>query len=221
MPGTAPARTPSQNRRLWGLVGELAVATGSTREEAELALRRQARAVSGQEHTSRLSRDQAQQVITLLEREIHGQQAEVAQREERQPWGPRGPGPREKVGITERQVQVLQALFVQAGLDSQQKQMAFSSRQCKRPWPQTHREYDQIFEALKGMVLRAVVPMDAWARAKAIAQAPELNDWQRGFLADLCRQFQAAQAAGDISTVLTTHKLAKLTEAEVAAGVEA
>lgn len=219
MANTAQARTPAQNARLWALVGELAKATGSTREEAEPALRRICREISGQEHTSRLSSDQAREVIKLLDREVQGHIVSSAAEEaplERTPWGPRGPGPRDQVAITPRMVQVLQALYLQAGLDSRQKQMAFCTRQCKVPWPQTHRHYDQIVEALKDMILRQVDPSDAWARVRALRGHRALNTWQIAFMDDLHKQFERA---ADIGQVLTTHKLAKLVEAEV--GVEA
>lgn len=212
MPGTAQARTPAQNRRIWSLVGELAAATGSTRDDAELALRRICRDVSGQEHTSRLGRAQAQEVIQHMEAEMRGRVVTEA-REERKPWGPRGPHGRDNAPITPRMTQVLQAMYLQAGLDSRQKQMAFSQRQAKVPWPQTHRHYDQIIEALKDMILRQVDPAEVAARVKALRGHRALNTWQLGFIDDIHHQFERA---GDIGKVLTTHKLAKLVEAEVA-----
>jgi len=205
-------RTAGQNRRMHGLVGQLAKATGSTRDEAKESLRRHCREVSGQEHSSRLSRYQANQVIQRLEVELAGQRTE--QQPDREPWGQRGPGPRAGQNITSRQTEVLQALFQQAGMGDRKRQMVFAKRQCKAPWPQTQHHYDQICEALKAIILRTTAASDAWRRAKALRGRAELDDWKRHFIADLCRQFEHAADDDAIDTVLTPHKLAKLVEAE-------
>ncbi len=214
----APKRTPSQNRRMWGLLGQLAKTTGSTRAEAEGALRRHVREVSGQEHTSQLTEYQASQVIQRLEQELRGRQVE--QDQQRKPWGHRGPGPREGQMVSRRQLEVLEALFLQAGMDTRDRQMGFTKRQVKKPWVQTQRDFDAVFEPLKAIVLRKAAPRDVWARAKALAGHPKLNRWQQDFVPDLARQFQEAAETGDLDCVLTPHKLYKLVEAEVACGVE-
>jgi len=214
----APKRTPAQNSRMWGLVSALAKATGSSREEAKGALRRHCMAVSGQDHSSHLTRHQARQVIDRLQAELNGtQQPEPARRE---PWGDRGPGPRTGQSITHRQLDVLERLYHQAGLDTKQRQMGFAKRQCGVPWPQTQAHYDSIYGGLEAMVLRQADPGDIWRRCRNLVGNPGLNAWQVGFVDDMCRQFSEAHAEGSLSGVLSPHKIAKVIEAESRCGVE-
>ena len=71
---------------------------------------------------------------------------------------------------------------------------------------------------LRAIVLRGLRPRDAWKRARALEGQP-LNEWERGFVEDLVRQFQAADADAELDRVMSTHKLRKLVEIEVAHGV--
>lgn len=217
----AALRTPGQNRQLWGLVNTLARASGCERDQAEEALRRHCREVSGQEHSSMLSVEQAAEVTRRLGHEIDSIQKDQrsAAPTDRQPWGPRGPGPRHGQMATLRQHKVLEALYRQAGWDCP-AQIAFSTRQCKKPWPQSQQDADAILEALKAIVLRKVKPAAARARAIALQGRPELDAWKRNFVADLVRQFEEAAEHGHQGRVMTTHKLLKLTECELACGIE-
>ncbi len=211
-------RTPAQNARIWGLVSRLARTTGSSKDEASEAMRRHVREVSGQEHSSQLTVHQAAKVIERLQAELDGSRPPPeTSAEEREPWGHRGPGPRKKVAITRRQLEVLDALYHQVGLDTRPKQMAFARRQVGVPWPQTQKHYDSIYGGLEAMALRTVDPMDAYKRAKSLVGHPALNPWQRGFVPDLVEQFETST---DITKVLTPHKIAKLLEAERHCDVE-
>lgn len=219
-----PARTPGQNKRLWGLVSQLRTA-GASRGDAEQVLRSITAEVSGQERTSLLTRPQADEVARRLAAHVQlctrdqptPTTAETSS--SREPWGTRGPGPRHGQVITQRMQEVLQALFHQAGMVSRPQQMGFARRQCKVPWPQTQEHYDQLMEPLKAMVLRATAPVDAWSRVRALLDQPGLTRWEADFAADLHRQFSQANAAGTLRKVLTPHKLLKLTEIECKVGL--
>jgi hypothetical protein len=213
MASPKPTRSPAQSRALWGLKSQLERA-GLSADDAEQTLRRICVEVSGQEHTSRLSPNQAGRVIDQLQRLVSDATRKQPSREPaaHEPWGPRGPGPRQAVTITGRQQDVLQAVFRQAGMTTSEQQRGFTQRQCKRPWAQTQRDYDALIEALYAMVLRAVTPGQALARARALVDHPKLDAWQRGMIPDLVRQLEGG---GELST----HKLAKLTEAELRCGV--
>lgn len=209
--GRPQPRTPSQNRALWGAVQQLAQATSGSRSEAEVALRAICQEVAGHEHTSRLTVSQADVVLERLRGRV------------REAQGPRPPAPtrcrtggRDQRPITRRQQEVLAALFDQIGWPERHKQMAFCRRQFGMPWPQTQAHADKLFEPLKAIALRHIDPEDAWRRAEALRGHPGLDAWQRSFVPDLCRQFEAAQ---DLGSVLSPHKVLKLIEAEVAAGV--
>ncbi len=219
--GAAP-RTPSQNRQIWGLVGQLARATSSSREEAEGTLRRLCMEISGQTHSSRLSTTQADKVISRMRWELGQLRADEEDLvPEREPWGPRGPGPRPARMITRRQLVFLEGLYQQAGMSTRAQQIGFSKRQCKgRPWPQTMKDFDAIVEALKAICMRKVDHVDAWRRTKALVGNSSLDDWKRGFVADLALQFEEAAAEGTVACVLTPGRLFKLIECEIAAGVQ-
>jgi hypothetical protein len=218
MPATKTTpRTPAQNSRLWALTSELQRRSGLSREDADGVLHRHTRTASGQEHTSRLSVAQAARVIEEMEKEVAGYRPAAAPGHH-EPWGPRGEGPREDVRITQRQQQVLQALFRQAGRTTREQQRAFTRRQCKVPWPQTQRHADALLEPLQEMILRTLQPQECQQRAEQLRGAKGLDAWKTAFIADLCNQFQQASEAGTIDHVMSTHKLAKLVECEVAAG---
>lgn len=209
-------RTPAQNSQMWGLVAQLRRLAGLSEDDAAEVLRKHCREISGQEHSSKLTVRQAEAVIARMAAEVggyHGKRPAPA----RLPWGRRGDGPREDQRISPRQQQVLQALFVQAGLDTRERQMGFSRRQCGQPWPQTQSQADAIFEPLKAMVMRRLQPSDALARFQALAGRPGLDKWKRDFVADVLRQFGEAQ---DIATVMSPHKLLKLIECELAVEAE-
>lgn len=218
-----PPRTLDQNRRMWGVVAELRRLSGLAADDAEEVLRRCCREASGQEHTSQLTQVQAEVVIGKMDREISGysKPAESVERKpERKPWGERGPGPRGGQAITPKQQAVLQALFEQAGLDTRERQMGFCKRQFGVPWPQTQANADALYEPLKAMILRRVKPSELQARTHALVGNGGLDAWKANFIADLDRQFSDAAKTGKMKTVITTHKLLKLIECELAVSEE-
>lgn len=201
--------SPAQRRAVWGAVAQLTKA-GLSREDAEGILRDVCRKVSGQEHTSLLSDDQASKVVTQM-KERAGRGSPTA--EKRAPWGPRG-GARTQSTISPAQQHTIQSLAGLLEWDATRLR-AFSERQCKKPWPQTMADADALVEALKAMAMRSVPPATIQARAAAIDGHPALDDWQRPFVADLLKQFSAATESGaDLRGVMTGHKLLKLLEAE-------
>lgn len=211
-----PQRTPAQNRAMWGLVSQISRQDGSSREEAAEVLRACCVQASGQEHTSQLTPDQADQVLALMRQRV-GVSSTASP--PRPPARGRPVAPSRTGGITPRQQEVIAALFRQVGMTDRGRQMNFARRQCKVPWPQTQAHADQLIEPLKAMAIRHVRPMDAWRRAQALLGHDRLDAWQRRFIPDLVRQFQEAEPAGTLDQVLSPHKLLKLVEAEVACGV--
>lgn len=216
--GQGQLRTVGQNRALWGAVQQLAQVSGCSRQDAEVALRAICQQVAGHDHTSRLTTGQADLVLERLRARVDAAQDSRPVPAPTPTAGPvstrTGQAPtRDRLPITERQQEVLAALYRQVGWEERHKQMAFAKRQCKVPWPQTQWHADQIMEPLKAIALRHTDPRDAWQRAQALVDHRGLDAWQRQFIPDLVRQFESA---GDISTVLSPHKLLKLIEAEVA-----
>jgi|GEM_PF-4678045 len=212
-------RTTAQNRRMWSLVGDLQ-RSGLSRDDAEDVLRNAVRAVSGQPSTSALSRSQAAAVIDRLQRQLPAPaEVEASSPDASATTAKRKTRPRRTSTISGRQQEVLQRVFVQAGMGTQAEQMAFTRRQTGKPWPQTQKDFDAIMEALKSMVLRAAKPLEVWGRVQALLEHPKLDHFERVFIPDLHKQFRDAQKAGTLDKVLTTGKLAKLTEAELRCGV--
>ncbi len=179
-------------------------------------MRQLCRQVSGQEHTSRLTPGQADRLIDALRGEVAGYGRPGTEAlEPRRPWGRRGPGPRKDQPITPRQQAVLASLFDQAGMGPKARQ-TFTQRQCRVPWPQTQHHADALFEALTEMILRHVNVAEVYRRTRALIDCPGLDAWEENFVEDLVRQFRELEAVGrDLRLALTTHKLKKLTEAEV------
>lgn len=213
-PQSSGLRTPAQNRTMWGLVQGIAKATGCSRDEAEETLRACCREVSGQEHSSQLSQVQANRVIAMLQARVPTASPASASSPQLPPL--RGSSDRSHALITQRQQDVIRALFVQVGMEDRARQMGFCRRQCKVPWPQTQAHADQLVEPLKAMAIRHVQPVDAWRRAQALVGNAKLNAWQQQFIPDLVRQFQEAESDKRLDKVLSPHKLLKLIEAEVA-----
>lgn len=198
----ASQRTPAQNRQMWGLVTQLAKATGCSREEAQEALRACCVEVSGQDSSSRLTEAQAHQVIRMLEQRTPRQRP-ASERPSPPASAHARPG-----AITPRQQEVLLALFVQVKMTSREQQMGFCRRQFKLPWPQHNGHVDQLITPLKAMAIRHVTGAEMRQRALALRGDPGLDAWQVGFIADLLRQ--------TVVEIHTPHKLLKLIEAEVA-----
>lgn len=209
---------PRQRRAMWGLVGQIAQAAHLGKDEVEETVLRPAiRRASGQESSSRLSLGQAEAVLAELRKQV-GRYAAPAPAAN-SPTVQIPPDPRPFGTITERQQEVIGALFRQVGWPDRGRQIAFCKRQCKVPWPQTQAHADALMEPLKSMALRAIAPKDAAARVADLVGRPELDAWQKGFIDDLHRQFVEGEAAGRLSKVLSPHKLVKLIEAEIRCGV--
>lgn len=208
--GAAPAiRTPAQNRAIHQLLGQLRPHLGQ--EDADGLLRQLCREASGQEHSSALTVTQAARVIDGLRRRVpQAPPAQVQAPPKREPWGPRGEGPRNKASITPTQQRVLGAMFEQAGMTTPEQRQAFARRQCKRPWPQSQQDYDAIFGALTAMILRAGgrAP-ELLAMARAAATRPEIqgHHFWGVFVPDIIQQLEA-----QADKALSPHKLKKLME---------
>jgi len=214
-----PRRTAAQNSRMWAAVSQLRK-LGLSKADAEGILRDTVESVAGHRHSSRLDVYQAAGVIRQLEDTIERSQSPAdpdpkvsSDTSLREPWGRRGPGPRMGRVISPRQQETLQALYAQAGMDTPERQRGFCERQTGKPWPQTQKHCDAIFEALKAIILRDHKPAEMRARFEALRDHPALDDWKTGFVADVCEQYQRARKP---EKVLTTHRLKKLMECEAA-----
>lgn len=194
----AAVRSPAQNRQLWALVTRLQAASGLSRPEATQVLQDVTREVSGQEHTSRLTPEQAVKVAALLEARI----------------GAPAPAPTPAAEtritvITPAQQRVLLALWEQAGFDTPARRRSFCERQTGKPWPQTQADVNAVWKGLEAQILRRVDPADVRARVDVlVARKGDLDNWKASFALDLQRQL------GESPRNLTPHKLRKLMECE-------
>lgn len=207
----AASRTPAQNRTLYGLISDLRRRAGLSEDDAMAVLRRVCREVSGQEHSSRLSVGQADEVIRRLGVELD------AYRPAKAPQPRRDPKP-EHMELSERQVRVLDALFAQAGLVAFPARVKFCQRQLEgRSRPTSQSDYNKLATPLAAMVVRRERPEDVRTRVAALVGVAGLDAWQSTiFLPDLLRQFDAASTPAQLAAVVTPHRLAKLIEAEEA-----
>jgi len=223
MSHTSAVRSPDQNRRIWGLLKELQRRSGIPDEDTQAVLRRHCLKVSRQEHSSKLTERQAQQVIELMQSEISGYRPVTPPKPEpagHEPWGERGPGPRCGRRVTPREQEVLLAMFQQAGMTSREQQMGFCRRQCKVPWPQTMEHADALMEPLKAIILRSVTSEELEKRVAALQNRPELDAWKKGFVEERMRRFAEAKASHkSAKSVMSPHQLLKLIECEVACGL--
>lgn len=221
---TRALRTPAQNNRMHGLLAQLR-RTGLDDDGAKVLLRDLCRQYSGQDHSSRLSRAEADLVIRALQGRVNNlipgrpPVRGPSQAAERVPWGPRGAGPRKRRLVTAEQRAYLSALFSHAGMGTPEQQVGFCQRQCKHDRPRTMDEFDQVCEPLKAIIRRKTPPEAALLRVRALQGHPALDEWKQNFVEDLARQLDQAEREGRLARVLSPGKLAKLIECEVAVGV--
>lgn len=211
---TSSLRSPGQHRRLYGLLGQMKKQMPEA--DAEGLFRAAAREVSGQEHTSRLTPEQADGMIRRLEAAATRAPAPAAEpdRPLRVPWGPRGDQARDEGRITPEQQEVLGSLFQMAGMDTPERRRGFSMRQCKKPWPQTMRDADTIFEGLSAIILRTCTAKDVLERLEALWASPWIQGhaFFRVFVPDLKTQLEARG-----KKALSPNKLKKIAEGEMQA----
>lgn len=195
---TPKMKTPAQHRALFAKVGELRRLGGLSAEDAEEVLRRHCEAVSGSRRTSALTEQGAREVLQRLSAELAAYTP-----------APAPPRPDETGNaiflLTPAQRTMLEGLCAQAKLPL----AGFCQRQLGRDLPRTNAEFDQVIHALQDIVLRRVDAAATLARVVALRGHPRLDPWKAGFIEDLHTQLTAKGAKA-----LTTHKLAKLDEAE-------
>ncbi|MCL6612612.1 MAG: regulatory protein GemA [Peptococcaceae bacterium] len=71
----------------------------------------------------------------------------------RRPSHPFG-GPNPFAKITEGMMYKIEMLYREIGMTDKKRQIEFNRRVCKKPWPQSRMEGNQIIEALKSMAAR-------------------------------------------------------------------
>ncbi|MCK6521865.1 hypothetical protein L6R49_10540 [Myxococcota bacterium] len=229
-------RTAAQNKAIWSAVSQLR-ARGVPDDARDALLRRLVMEASGQASTKALTTTQAGAVIDGLNAELRryatapvavAPAQRAVQAPEPRPAPPLVRQPRrtprrdgrslspvhgrdDASPPTARQLGVLEALFVQAGFTSRTARMDWTTRQCGRPWPQNQLDLDALMVPLQEMVLRACPPADLTARLdQVLAQAIHLDAWLQSWAADVRGRLDRRGAA----KVWTTHRLAKLCEAE-------
>lgn len=229
-------RTAAQNKAIWSAISQLR-ARGVPADARDALLRRLVMEASGQASTKALTTTQAGVVIDGLNTELRRYAtAPVAVATPPRPvpapdTRPDSPPVRQPRRTPRRdgrslspvhgrddaappnahQLAVLEALFVQAGFASRAARMDWTARQCGRPWPQNQLDLDALMVPLQEMVLRACPPADLSARLDAVlAQAMHLDTWLQGWAVDVRGRLDRRDAA----KVWSTHRLAKLCEAE-------
>lgn len=189
--------SPPQLRQVWGLLNQLAKASGQDADELKIA---SVQAVTGQSHLSLITPTQADALLGHLRREL----AKYTPKSE----APK-PDPKGRAGtISPRQQRVLTELYRQAGYETAEAKRTLSERQCGKPWPQTKADADKIYEALSAMVLRRNPAEKLLARVDAIRGHDALDAFERPFLEDLRRQLVAGGR-------MSPGKIGKLVEAEM------
>lgn len=195
---TPKMKTPAQHRALFAKVGELRRLGGLSADDAEEVLRQHCEAVSGKRSTSALTEQGAREVLQRLSAEVAAYTP-----------APAPPRP-DQTGnaiflLTAAQRTTLEGLCAQAKLPV----AGFCQRQLGRDLPRTNAEFDKVVHALQDIVLRRVDVATVLARVAALRGDARLDSWKAGFIEDLHAQLVAKGAKA-----LTTHKLAKLDEAE-------
>lgn len=203
-------RTPQQNSRIWAIISQLVRASGMSREEWAELLAGHCGAVSGQSHSSKLTRGQADEVIRRLQLQLD----EYAERPAPTPkHSGAAPAKGRNDAITPFQQHLISQLFALCGMDTPEQRRAFTERQVKRPWPQTQADADKLVQPLSSMAIRKLDGIALLRRVEALAaDVARLDRWKQGFVIDLLEQVRTQ----DTKTI-TAGKLAKLIECELAA----
>lgn len=212
-------RTAAQNRAIYGVRAALQRA-GLDADSVDTLTRDLCRQVSGQEHTAQLTVAQANALLELLRTRIPAapQPQPAAAKRPHEPWGARQAGDRDELPVTERQIEVVALMCMDAGFVSLPQRVGFFARQLQgRRRLETQRDADLVIEGLKAIILRRQDVAELERRtALVVAQVSRLNPWLQRFVADF-----AARLERDGKAAATAGRLAKLTEAEAALGLRA
>ncbi len=173
-------RTLEQNKRIWKLVNTFASATGFSRDYAAERMHDFCEEYSGQRHSSDLTEDQADEVIQRLQEIIR-----TARKTPTDSCGIKDVG----ALATNRQVAILNTLFLDVGMDTDLRQMRFCERVIKSSIPITRGDVLKVHEALEAMYVRRFTEADIDNMlALAIRFQDRCTPWERGFIDDLYRQ---------------------------------
>lgn len=191
--GRAPAWTSSM-RRLWGLAGRLAGASGISREDLVYD---RCREHYGVERLHDLTVGQVDELIAWLAGQAPPAERPARRRPRREGPDPRvagdeyladaSPRPRAHEVVTPGQAAALQSLRRALGW-SMERYQAFSERQVGIPWPQTRRQAAAVHEGLEAMLARQWPPARIRRTLARLRQVDDLTPWERGFVLDLVKR---------------------------------
>lgn len=180
-------RTTTQNKYIWKLVSNLAQATGFTREYAKERMYNICQEISGLRSSSQLTEDQAARLIRRLEAHI------ATARKTRNPKPEtRNPKHDPDALATNAQLATLDQLYLDVGIDTEARQIAFCRRVVKSFMPITRADVAKIHEALEAMYVRQfdTATIDKML-AIAIRNKERLTAWEKKFTSDIYRQVRA------------------------------
>ena len=177
-------RTLDQNKRIWKLVSNFAGATGFTRDYASERMHDICEEISGKRSSSQLTVDQAEELIGKLQGIIRDARSNC-----QLPTANRQLKSDPEALATNPQLDTLNKLFIDVGIDTDFRQMRFCQRVIKSSIPITRGEVAKVHEALEAMYVRRFTPADI---DNMLAAAMRFQDrftaWEKTFIDDLCHQ---------------------------------
>lgn len=180
-------RTLDQNKRIWKLVSNFVSATVFTRDYATERMHDICEEISGERSSSQLTVDQAWSLIGRMEYLIREARSKTPNAELRTPNSKHNHDP--EALSTNDQLDTLNKLFIDVGIDTDARQMGFCQRVIKSSFPVTRGEVAKVHEALEAMYVRQYTPADI---DNMLAAAMRFQDrcthWEKGFINNLCHQ---------------------------------
>ena len=178
-------RTLDQNKRIWTLVSTLVEVAGFTREYAKEWMHDICQEISGKRSSSQLTEEQAARLILRLEAHIKYARSTRPNSELRTPNSKHDP----EALATNEQLDTLNQLFIDVGIDTDFRQMRFCQRVIKSSIPITRGEVAKVHEALEAMYVRRFTPADIDNMlAAAMRFQGRLTTWEKRFINNLCHQ---------------------------------
>ena len=199
-------RTVTQNRQLWGLVGQLAKLTGLGKEEAVELMRQECAEISGQRSSAALTGPQAAKLIAKLKylawRASGGEGRAKSKEQRTKTYSP-------LESVSKAMLELIEHLWEDARIYQGKSRQGFTKRITGKPWPQTIDDGSKLIEALKGVVERRSSLVELFCRANRLLKqrADRLTDWERGFLEKIREELRSGR-------MITSGAIGKLKEIE-------
>lgn len=209
-------RTLDQNKRIWALVGTLVEATGFSRDYAAERMHDICEEIAGRRSSSHLTEDQAGKLIQRLEGIIRTARGKGVMpspdKQRRGLYAPTGkPNHDPEALATNAQLATLNQLFLDVGIDTDERQIAFCRRVIKSYIPITRADVAKVHEALEAMYVRKFddVAIDNMV-AFIYRNYGHLTRWERSFIEDILNQIKTKKYRK-----MSSGKLKKLLEINV------